>query len=47
MDVYDAMMNAVEFLESMGYVSGYIHDDLKKAAMILLMSHPRAAEEEL
>ena len=47
MTVRQALENALEFMESLGYKSGDIHDDLKLAISRLSSNAPRTMESEL
>jgi len=47
MRIDEAIENAVTFLESLGYTSGDIHDDLQLTLRRLRTKHRRIAEEEL
>jgi hypothetical protein len=45
--IIEAMINAQQFLEHLGYKGGDIHDDLKLAISRLEHKFPAAAKEEL
>lgn len=47
MTIIEAMENALALLESQGYTSGDIHDDLALAIQRLKAKYPKAASEEL
>jgi hypothetical protein len=47
MSIEQAMQNALEFLEGLGYTSGDVHDDLSLALGRLRRKYPQAAKEEL
>ena len=47
MTILEALQNALELLESEGYKSGDIHDDLALAIQRLKERYPKAAAYEL
>jgi len=47
MKIKEALENALELLESLGYLSGTIHDDLALAISRLKNKYPKIADEEL
>lgn len=47
MTIKEALENALEFLESLGYEHGDIHDDLALAISRLVRKYGRAMQEEL
>ena len=46
MTIIEALENALTLLESQGYKSGDIHDDLALAISRLQSKYPKIAEEE-
>ena len=48
MKIIEALENALEFLEALGYMrGGDVHDDLDLAISRLRQKYPRIAKEEL
>lgn len=47
MKLIEALQNAREFLEALGYKSGDVHDDLNLAISRLLNKYPAVTQEEL
>ena len=47
MTILEAVENALEFLEALGYKGGDIHDDLELAKDRLRSKFPKAAGDEL
>ena len=47
MTILDALQNALDLLESLGYTRGDIHDDLNLAITRLDRKDPQIAKEQL
>lgn len=47
MTILEALENAMQLIETQGYVHGDIHDDLRLAIHRLEMKYPKVAQEEL
>lgn len=47
MTINEALENTLQFLESLGYQSGDIHDDLAMAASRLRLKYPSVSKDEL
>lgn len=47
MKIIEALKNTLTFLESLGYKSGDVHDDLARSMDALVNVYPRAAHEYL
>jgi len=47
MKILEALENALEFLESLGYKGGDIHEDLELAIDRIRSKFPKTAQDEL